>query len=285
MKLKSLRWMYTVLVLAIFAGASILNAQVGGGTLTGVVRDASGAVVPGANITITNVATGVKLTYKTSNEGVYFAPALTPSNYTITAEKEGFKREVYGPVKLEVAQTVGVDLALAVGTTTQTVEVKATGAQLVQTQTADISQVVGTEAVDQLPLNGRNYLELMGINSGVTSAPGRQPAAILKGREPPGPSTWLMVFRTLRPRPGGDLLSIRPWKPCRSSLWRRTPTRPSMVTSMAAWSTSKPKVGRITSTVRHSSTFVTRTWMPAISFRTPRACPKPLSTRISSAAP
>ena len=168
MKLKSLRWMCTVLVLAICAGASTLNAQVAGGTFTGVVRDASGAVVPGANITITNVATGVKLTYETSNEGVYFAPALLPGDYTITAEKEGFKREVYGPVKLEVAQTVGVDLALAVGTTTQTVEVKATGAQLVQTETAEISQVVGSEAVAQLPLNGRNYLELMMVNSGVT---------------------------------------------------------------------------------------------------------------------
>jgi hypothetical protein len=160
--------MYTVLVLAICAGASSLQAQVAGGTFTGVVRDASGAVVPGANITITNVATGVKLTYETSNEGVYFAPALLPGDYTITAEKEGFKREVYGPVKLEVAQTVGVDLALAVGTTTQTVEVKATGAQLVQTETAEISQVVGSEAVAQLPLNGRNYLELMMVNSGVT---------------------------------------------------------------------------------------------------------------------
>jgi len=177
-------------LVVIFAGATALHAQVGGGTFTGEVRDTSGAVVPAANISITSVATGVVTTYKTSNEGVYFSPALIPGNYTISAEKEGFKKQIFGPVRVDVAQTVRVDLVLMVGALNQTMEVKATGAQVLQTESGDISQVIGSQAISQLPLNGRSYLQLAYSNSSVTppspGATGSENSFHVQGQRAPG---------------------------------------------------------------------------------------------------
>ncbi|MGH9353743.1 MAG: carboxypeptidase regulatory-like domain-containing protein, partial [Terriglobia bacterium] len=168
MKTKTLAWIPLVLLLAVFAAASTLQAQVIGGTFTGEVRDTTGAVIPEAKVSIKNIATGVQTTYTTTGKGVYFAPSLIPGRYLITAEKEGFKRQVLGPVTLSVAQTVPVDLTLAVGATTQTVQVKASGAELLQTETGEISQVIGNTEITQMPLNGRNYQQLVMLTAGVS---------------------------------------------------------------------------------------------------------------------
>ncbi|MCI0621310.1 MAG: TonB-dependent receptor, partial [Acidobacteria bacterium] len=153
---------------------SVVSGQASGGAFTGIVKDANGAVVPNASIAIKALATGVETAYKTTSEGVYQTASLTPGSYLLTVQVQGFKREVFGPVTLEVNQTVRVDFTLSVGELTQAVQVEATGAQLLQTESGEISQVIGSQQVSQLPLNGRNWQQLVGLVGGVAlGSPGQ----------------------------------------------------------------------------------------------------------------
>src|SRR5215813_9620633 len=117
-------------------------AQVSGGAFRGEVRDSSGAMVPGTKITIRSNDTGVEIQTVSNSEGQYATATLIPGSYTLTAIKEGFKNEVFGPVTLLVNQTMRVDFVLNVGATSETIKIEASGAQLLATESSEISQVI-----------------------------------------------------------------------------------------------------------------------------------------------
>jgi len=134
-------------------------AQTSFGTITGVLRDSSGAVLPDAEVTVTNNKTGIARTVNTDSNGNYVLPSLPPSDYTVSAELRGFKKAVSANVPLEVNQRLRVDLVLEVGEITQTVEVQAE-APLLQSESSTVGTVIANKQVVELPLNGRSFTEL-----------------------------------------------------------------------------------------------------------------------------
>ena len=151
-------------VLSAFAISAI--AQTSSSQITGTVADASGAVIPGVNITVTNDATGASQRQATSAAGVYAFPALPVGRYTITAELAGFKQEKKTGAVLVVGTPLNVDFKMEVGQATDTVNVEAQAANL-ETSNATLGDVVTQKAVATLPLNGRNPLNLVILQPGV----------------------------------------------------------------------------------------------------------------------
>ena len=155
-------------IIALFA-AFQLAAQVDTGMILGTVRDQSGGVVPNAVVTLTNEGTHVTLKTVTNAEGVYQFPALRIGNYTVSAESVGFAKAANSGVALNIQQRLVLDFTLTPGAVSQSVEVTAAPPQL-QTQDASVGGVVETRAIENLPLNGRNYTFLAQLNAGVTVA-------------------------------------------------------------------------------------------------------------------
>ena len=154
----------------LLAGAVALRAQiVETGTITGVVRDNSGAVIAKAQVNIRNAATGLTSSTVTDSQGLYVSPPLDPGDYTVKFESTGFGK-VQEHVRLEVGQRAAADAVLAVGNAdTQTVTVEATN-ELLESETSTVSNLRSEEAVKDLPLNGRNFAELLGLGAGVVPA-------------------------------------------------------------------------------------------------------------------
>jgi hypothetical protein len=150
--------------------ASALFAQTGG-TIQGVVADNSGAVIPGATVTVRNVDTGVESRRTTNAVGFYAVPALNPGRYTVTCAAQGFATKEYPGLRLEVNQTSRLDCSLNLGTVTETIEVSA-AAQLIQSEKTEVGQVIDSKQILEMPLNGRNYLQLARFTAGVL--PSRQ---------------------------------------------------------------------------------------------------------------
>ena len=145
-------------------------AQVASGSIVGAVRDASAAVVVGATVTIRNTETGIARVVKSNSQGEYVVTQLLPGAYTVTVEREGFKKAVQPAFKLDVNQTTRVDITLAVGSVNQSVEVSA-AEPLVESQTSSLGQVVEESRVHALPLNGRDFVELAYLTPGVNAGP------------------------------------------------------------------------------------------------------------------
>ena len=157
-------------VLAIgFLGSSQASAQVSGATLTGTVRDPSGAVNPNAQISITNVATGVTRKVGTDSAGLYTAPNLVPGNYQASVTAPGFNTEVRTGITLTVGAQQVLDVTLHVGEATQTIEVTGAAAA-VELTSSTLSQEVNATTVRELPLNGRSWTDLASLQPGVVSA-------------------------------------------------------------------------------------------------------------------
>src|SRR5438128_3918697 len=128
------------------------------GSITGVVRDSTGAVVPGVKITATNIGTNAQLSSTTNENGFYEFPQLAPANYSLTIELQGFKRTVIN-VLVEVDQITRADVALQVGDIVQQVEVQAV-APILESDKSTLSSVVESRTITNLPLNARQYLDL-----------------------------------------------------------------------------------------------------------------------------
>ncbi len=143
----------------------LAQAQQPTGTITGVVRDPSGAIVPGASITIVHKATQSTTRAITSNAGVYSAPGLLPGLYKVCVEATGFKQTVV-ELEAEVGRVKTADVSLQVGDVTQTVTVEAYGVRVNPSQTS-LEGVVTQELIRALPLNGRNFLDLGQLEPGV----------------------------------------------------------------------------------------------------------------------
>ena len=145
--------------------ACVAGAQ--NSSIQGVVNDNSGAVIPGAQVTVTNLETGVDYNVATNEAGFYVAPALNPGLYKVTAASEGFAPQERPQLRLEVGFTARVDFSLNVGSVVEVVEVSA-AAQLLQTDQTDVGQVIDSKRILEMPLNGRNYLQLTQFTVGVT---------------------------------------------------------------------------------------------------------------------
>ncbi len=155
-----------LLALLLAAGAAPALAQTGTSRITGTVVDSAGAVVPGASVTALNEATGIAQTQTTTDAGLFSFASLPVGTYTITVEKTGFKTSKLTGHALEVNTPLEVNVALATGEVSEVVTVQA-GAEQLQTANATIGNVVEHKAIEQLPLNGRNPLNLIAYEPGV----------------------------------------------------------------------------------------------------------------------
>ena len=125
-----------------------------------------GATIAGGRVSIVNGATGERRAVVTDSDGGYRFPNLLPGNYKIEVSQVGFKLYLRDNVTVQVESSVRIDVAMEVGDVTQQIEVSA-AAPLLQTENASLSQVVGTRSVQELPLNGRNILNLVNLVPGV----------------------------------------------------------------------------------------------------------------------
>ncbi|MEP6644574.1 MAG: carboxypeptidase regulatory-like domain-containing protein [Acidobacteriaceae bacterium] len=165
---KSLSLALLLVLLHVFALQPALRAQVSGGTISGTVKDAQGSVIPGAEVAITNIETGVSRPTTTNGDGLYTAPNLIPGKYEVKFTASGFKTELRTGITLTVGAEEVVDLNMQIGTTTETIQV--TGeAPAVQLTTSDISAVVNATTVRELPLNGRSWTDLATLQPGVNA--------------------------------------------------------------------------------------------------------------------
>jgi hypothetical protein len=146
-----------------------LAAQKTTGTISGVVTDPAGAVVSGADVTVTNTATGETRSAKTSGQGDYAITELPAGTYDVTIKQPNFKEYVSKGVQLFVASTATINAALSVGSTTELMTVEANAVQ-VETSTGAVGNVVEGREVRELPLNGRSFAQLTQLMPGVSPA-------------------------------------------------------------------------------------------------------------------
>ena len=156
-----------VLLVCIVAAAVAARAQVDTATVTGTVRDSSGAVVPNATVTATETDTGIRVAAKSASDGNYVITPLKIGRYSVSAEAGGFQTETHENIVLNVSQNLRLDFQLHVGSVSQTAEVTST-APLLETETATLGDVVTAQQVEELPLNGRRYTDLAELTSGVS---------------------------------------------------------------------------------------------------------------------
>ena len=162
--MRKLAFCFTLLALAILAPLAI-QAQTKG-SLSGTVTDPTGAIVPGANVTLRNNATGAAQTATTADNGVFNFINLEPGTYTVTVENAGFKKAVATNIVVNVNTPAQVTIALEAGQVSETVTV--TGAQdVVNTSSPSLTNVINTRQVTDLPLPTRNPLDLAGLQAGI----------------------------------------------------------------------------------------------------------------------
>ncbi len=165
----SRRWLAGLAVIAIFAALQPSVFAQGFTAVTGSVMDPTGAVIPGVEVTVTNAATGASRTVITNETGSYTVAQLSPGVYNISASLPGFSTQVMSGVTLPVGGTVVVNLPLEVGAVTDVVDViSSVGA--VNTVDAKLGVAFDTQKIIDLPLNARNIVGLLGLQSGVTQS-------------------------------------------------------------------------------------------------------------------
>ena len=156
------------LLLSLMFGSAVF-AQTA--SITGRITDPSGAVIPGATVTVQSAATGVQTTVETNPEGYYHVPSLLPGNYSLSVSKAGFAPVRQGGLSLIVQQVARLDFTLTVGAVAETVEVAAR-AVLLDSETSALGQVVDGRQIVELPLLGRNPYALAGLVPGVRPSAG-----------------------------------------------------------------------------------------------------------------
>ncbi|MBC7926271.1 MAG: carboxypeptidase regulatory-like domain-containing protein, partial [Bryobacteraceae bacterium] len=154
-------------VLLCFAALPV-PAQQTTATLLGTVTDSTGAIMPNVTVRATNVATNAQREVKTDEGGGYSLPFLAAGDYTVTATLQGFQSSRVDRVTLQVQQTARLDFALNVGEVSETVNVEASAA-LLQTETSTVGTVIDAAKIADLPLNGRNFVQLAQLIPGVNA--------------------------------------------------------------------------------------------------------------------
>src|SRR6266403_1892402 len=161
-------WIFVIVAISILSTGHVY-AQVAGATLTGTVKDASGGIIPNAQVAIRDVATAVTRTVSTGGAGLYSAPNLLPATYEVRVTAMGFSTAVQKGVTLTVGAQQVLDFTMQVGQMTQTVEVT-TEAPTVELTSSTLSAVVNATTVRELPLNGRSWTDLANLQPGVVTA-------------------------------------------------------------------------------------------------------------------
>jgi hypothetical protein len=165
-------WVAVVLCVAVFSFAAKAHAQAAGtGSIQGSIADATGAIIPGASVTATNVATQVKQISVTEGNGLYSFPNLAIGTYTLDVAAPGFEHYTRSNVVLEVGSSIAINIGMTVGRTDQKVEVQSSGLAL-QTEDASFKQTIDQQTVTEMPLNGRQMTGLIALSGGSTPAPG-----------------------------------------------------------------------------------------------------------------
>lgn len=164
--MKNFRFILAVLALCLFAASAF--AQSNTGSLVGTVVDQTNAAVSGANITIIDNATGRERTITASGEGTFTAPQLEVSTYTVKITAPGFKTYTATELKIDIGKEYSLNVALEPGGVSENVTVVA-GADVVNSTSAELSTTVGKRQIEELPLNGRNPLGLIGLQAGTAS--------------------------------------------------------------------------------------------------------------------
>ena len=156
-----------VLVLALCTGGLLAQST---GTIQGIVTDPSGAAVPKAAITVRNLATGEERSFTTDESGLYAVPSLPVGRYSVTAKAPGLQTTAVNDVVLEVSRVVQEDFRLAVAAAAQTVEIAAT-APVINTATTSVGTTVDQRTVQEIPLNGRHFVDLGLLTAGTVAPP------------------------------------------------------------------------------------------------------------------
>ncbi len=158
------------LLLSVFCLAAVstlkVQAQVQNGTINGTVTDPAGAIVPDAAVTLTAKAIGLVLHTQTNRAGLYSFPQLIPGDYTVTVQRQGFRKAV-STLTLTVGQTADLSIPLSLGSQSETVTVNADNAATLHTETSNLDYTVQSKQVDDLPLNGRNPYGLAMLAPGI----------------------------------------------------------------------------------------------------------------------
>lgn len=161
---------FVFVLVGVLLAAHAGNAQTPYGTILGTVKDASGAVVPAARVSIINEATQVSRETITDHLGGYRVPSLLPGSYTVEVSAQGFRKGIVTRVVLAVDQVARVDVALQVGPVTEQVTVTAT-AIVLESDSATVGQVIENRRIVDLPLNGRNFNDLITLAPATTNEP------------------------------------------------------------------------------------------------------------------
>src|SRR5262245_48354478 len=154
----------------LIAAGSIALGQTTTATLSGTIRDSSGAVIPGAKISVRNSSTGAMREINADEEGRYSVTNLGPGQYEVRAERVGF-RTAQSNITLSIGGAASLDLTMQVGNVSEVVEVKAEE-PLIEPNKAEVSRVVNQQSIESLPIIGRNFVDFAKLSSGV--APGRE---------------------------------------------------------------------------------------------------------------
>ncbi len=164
--MKYLHWLFCMLAVVCLGG--VAAAQTPTGTVQGSVTDSTGAVVPGAAVTVNKAATNETRTATTDSQGRFTIPFVNPGVYSITVEAKGFKTAKLQEILVQVAETRPVDFRLEVGSLTQTIEVNASG-QSLDTETSTLGETIQTQTMLQLPDLGRNVFDFALLVPGVNN--------------------------------------------------------------------------------------------------------------------
>lgn len=169
---KCLRASVLVILVGLVTSGVLAYGQATSATLNGTITDTAGASIPGVQVEVKNINTGVQETVTTNETGYYSAALLPPGQYTAAVQKTGFRKSVQTGIILTVGQVATVNIALAVGDVKETVTVTA-NEELINTTTADLGATINSQAVSELPLNGRDPSALVLLTPGVASISAR----------------------------------------------------------------------------------------------------------------
>ena len=181
--------------LFLLAAATAASAQAGRGSINGTVTDPSGAIVPGATVTLTNHATGLTQHAVATAAGLYTFVSLNPGPYQVTASHKGFETTTQNNITVSVDQMTVVNIALTIGATSEVVTVNA-AVDLVEPSNSTVGQLITAETIDRVPLLTRNVFDLVQLSPGVTPANGA-----------PNSSSSFAIENISSGRPGVDVSS------------------------------------------------------------------------------
>ena len=204
------RFLATIWILCV-GFTTLASAQTPSGEISGVVTDPSGAPMPGVTITLTNQGTNAVRELQTNESGLYVMPAIQPGIYTLKATLTGFRTLERRDITVQVGSASRIPLTLEVGQLTEVVEITG-GAPLLQASNSAVGTVIENRAIVELPLNGRNYLQLASLIPGATTnGPSSSPGQATHGRA-------AQQLRAERRRPA------HPLQPLLAGRRSRTPT-------------------------------------------------------------